>query len=88
MRNVVWFHRFRAMCWAVAYPVTVLFNVQDSVSLVWFASAYANSLTDWGAGEAADDSTVLNKIEELSMEIQELSIEIQELRLLILRNET
>ena len=44
--RVVWFHRCRATLWALAYPATVALGVADSVALVWFASCYANVVSD------------------------------------------
>lgn len=54
-KKVIWFHRARGIAWAVFGLVSFMLGWQNNISLVWFASVYANALTDWGAGEAADD---------------------------------
>ena len=45
---------------------------QNNVALVWAASVYANALTDWGAGEAADDHLVIDEIKKLSDKLDQL----------------
>lgn len=72
MRRRVWFHRFSAVFWALFGPVAFLFGWQDSVALVWIASAYANFKSDWGAAEAADDSAVLEQLAQVRRDIAEL----------------
>jgi hypothetical protein len=66
MKNkVVWFHRSRAVLWGVIGIASFAFGFASNVMVVWIASLYANIVSDWTAGEAADDRTVLNAIEEL-----------------------
>lgn len=67
----VWFHRTRAIAWAVVGLVSFPLGWADNIAVVWIASVYANALTDWGAGEAADDREIvdrLNRIEALLKE--------------------
>ena len=70
--RVVWFHRCRATLWALAYPATVALGVADSVALVWFASCYANVVSDLGAAEAADDRAVLARLDRIESKLDEL----------------
>jgi hypothetical protein len=69
---VVWFHRLRAVLWAIVGVLAFPLHLAESVALVWFASAYANAMTDWGAGEAADDRRVLEEIAGLRAELRDL----------------
>jgi len=42
---------------------------------LWFvivASVYANVMSDWGAGEAADDRQVLDRLDELEQKIEQI----------------
>lgn len=74
-KKVIWFHRARGICWGIFGLVSFIFGWQNNISLVWFASVYANALTDWGAGEAADDRELkaqLKRIEENQEEILSL----------------
>lgn len=68
----VWFHRSRALVWVGAYVLTVYLGETGSVALVWFASVYANSVTDWSAAEAADDRGIMDKLEEISTRLARL----------------
>lgn len=61
----VWFHRSRAIAWAVVGVASFLFGWQNSVVLVWIASLYANVSTDWGNGEAADDHEVTERLDRI-----------------------
>lgn len=45
---------------------------QNNVALVWAASVYANALTDWGAGEAADDHAVIDEIRKINDKLDQL----------------
>lgn len=76
-RWTVRLHQGRAVVWALAYVVTVAFGVTDSVALVWFASVYANVVSDLGAAAATDDRVVLDAIRELREEIAQLRKEVQ-----------
>lgn len=74
-KKVVWFHKVRGIAWGVFGLVSFIFGWQNNIALVWFASVYANALTDWGAGEAADDRALqeqMNRIEQQNAEILEL----------------
>jgi hypothetical protein len=46
---------------ALSFPL----GFSDNIAIVWLASVYANVVSDLGAGEAADDSAVLAKLEQL-----------------------
>jgi hypothetical protein len=65
-------HRGRALVWAVVGVLSFPLGWANSVVLVWIASLYANVSTDWGNGEAADDSAVLDEIKALRAEVREL----------------
>jgi hypothetical protein len=69
--KTVWFHRARAIGWAVAGVVAFVFGWQSSVTFVVIASVYANCVSDWSAAEAADDRTVLDRLDALEALIQE-----------------
>lgn len=61
----VWFHRARAATWAVIGALSFTFGFANSVTLVWIASLYANVVSDWTAGEAADNREVIDLITKL-----------------------
>lgn len=69
----VWWHRSRALAWALIGIVSFPLGWSGSVVLVWIASVYANCLTDWGAGEAADDRGVLDEIAGLRRQVEHLT---------------
>lgn len=71
----VWFHRSRAVVWMIVGALSFPLGWANSVALVWVASLYANVVTDIGAAEAADDRTILarlDRLEELLIELREL----------------
>lgn len=70
-RAKVWFHRSRAVLWALIGAVSFLLGWQNSVVLVWVASVYANVVSDWGAAEAADDRKVLQRLDQLAAEVDD-----------------
>lgn len=72
VRGKVWFHRSRAIVWAIIGAVSFLLGWQDSVVLVWIASLYANISTDWGSGEAADDRDLINRLNRIEHRLDEL----------------
>lgn len=64
-----------AALWGLLGVVAFMFGWQDSIPLVWVASAYANIKSDWGAAEAADDRAVMERLdrhEQILAEILEL----------------
>lgn len=61
----VWFHRSRAVAWVLLGVASYVFGFASNVSLVWAASVYANTVSDWGAAEAADDRAVTSRIDHL-----------------------
>jgi hypothetical protein len=68
----LWLHRARACAWVVLGAVSFMLGLENSVALVWFASLYANVVTDWGAAEAADDRRVLARLEEMDERLQRI----------------
>lgn len=64
-RGKVWFHRSRAILWAIVGALSFPMGWANSVTLVWVASLYANVATDWGSAEAADDRQVLQRLDEI-----------------------
>lgn len=70
--GTVAFHRGRAVAWAVAGVAAFALDLQDSVALVFVASIYANVVSDWGAGEAADDHRILDRLDALERKIDRL----------------
>ena len=66
----VWIHRSRAVAWAVVGALSFPLGWANSVVLVWIASLYANVSTDWGNGEAADNTEVIDAIKELRTELR------------------
>lgn len=65
MLKVVWFHRSRAALWLCVGVASFIFGWENSVVLVWLASLYANIVSDWGAGEAADDRRVVQRLDRI-----------------------
>lgn len=64
-KAIVWFHRSRAIVWALVGVASFPLGWANSVVLVWVASLYANIATDWGNGEAADDRDLVCLLEEI-----------------------
>lgn len=69
----VWFHRGRAMAWAVVGVLSFVYGWQDSVVLVWIASVYANVVSDLTAAEAADDRSVCDRLDRIEALLAERS---------------
>lgn len=67
----VWFHRTRAIAWAVVGLVSFPLGWADNIAVVWIASVYANALTDWGAGEAADDREIVDRLDRIEALLKE-----------------
>jgi hypothetical protein len=65
-RRKIWFHRSRAIIWLVVGALSFVFGWQNSVVLVWIASVYANTVSDLGAAEAADDREVTGRLDDVS----------------------
>jgi|SRR6185312_14694108 len=76
----VWLHRGRAAVWLAVGVATFAAGVADSVVLVWAASVYANVVSDWGAGEAADDREVTGRLEVLTAMVTDLAGDVRALR--------
>lgn len=64
-RAIVWFHRSRAIVWAIVGVLSFPLGWANSVVLVWIASLYANVATDWGNGEAADNRELVQLLTEV-----------------------
>lgn len=73
-RRIVWFHRASAVLWAVL-TVPALLWWKTSILFVIAASIYANVKSDWSAAEAADDSAVLARLDQLDEKIDQLGNE-------------
>ncbi len=69
----VWFHRSRAILWAVLGLVSFPLGWANSVALVWAASVYANVLTDISAAEAADDRQILERLDRIEKMLADLT---------------
>lgn len=65
VRRKVWFHRARALTWALLGAISFMMGWQNLVSLVWGASVYANIVSDLGAAEAADEREVLEHLRRI-----------------------
>jgi hypothetical protein len=72
-RAKVWFHRSRAIAWLVVGAITFAFGLADSVALVWVASVYANTVSDWGAAEAADDRALHERLDRIEQLLEQLA---------------
>lgn len=68
MRSVA-FHRTCAVLWALAL-IPALLWWSESVLFVIVASVYANVKSDWSAAEAADDRTVLARLDRIEQLLQ------------------
>jgi hypothetical protein len=69
---VVWLNRTTAVGWMIAGLISFPLGWAYSVAFVTIASIYANVKTDWGTAEAADNSEVLEEIQELKTMIAKL----------------
>ncbi len=68
MRLRVWFHRTRAIAWALA-GIAALTWWRNSIVFVIIASVYANVISDWTAGEAADDRAILDRLHRIEQRL-------------------
>lgn len=68
----VWFHRGRAIAWAAFGVLSFLTGWANSIALVWFASVYANVVSDWTAGEAADDREITVRLDAIDAKLSRL----------------
>lgn len=59
----VWFHRSRAAAWVLVGAASFPLGLANNIALVWLASVYANTVSDWGAAEAADDTELLARLD-------------------------
>jgi hypothetical protein len=59
------FNKTTAIGWVAFAPVAYYFGWSEAVTLVWFASCYANAKTDWATAEAADDRAVIEKLDRI-----------------------
>ncbi len=66
----VWFHRSRACAWAVLTAAALKWW-SDSVAFVIIMSGYANVVSDLTAAEAADDSTVLARLDRIEQHLKQ-----------------
>jgi hypothetical protein len=60
----IWFHRGRALIWVVL-TLAALRWWPTSVAFVMIMSGYANVVSDWTAGEAADDRDILERLQRI-----------------------
>ncbi len=68
----VWFHRGRAILWAAFGALSLVTGWANSIALVWFASVYANVVSDWTAGEAADDREIIGRLDAIDAKLARL----------------
>lgn len=61
----VWFNWVSAGLWVILGIISFPFGWSNSVVMVWMASVYANTKTDWGAAEAADDKEVVERLDRI-----------------------
>ena len=61
----VWSYRARAAAWVAIGVWSFRTGQQDSVTLVWVASLYANVATDLGGAAAADDREVICRLDRI-----------------------
>lgn len=66
-KGKVWFHRSRAIAWAMVGIVSFPLGWASNIALIWCASLYANVFTDWGAGEAADDTAITDRLDRIEL---------------------
>jgi hypothetical protein len=77
-RFKITFHKARAVIWLLFGLVSFLLGWQNQVSLVWLASIYANVVSDWGAGEAADDEDVIKRLSQIEQALQKILATLEE----------
>jgi hypothetical protein len=70
VRKRVWFHRCSAIVWLCLLPAALKWW-PDSVAFVIIASVYANVKADWAASEAADDRTVVDRLDRIEALLRE-----------------
>lgn len=75
MLKRVWFHRSLAALWLIFGVVSFIFGWQESVALVWLASVYANTASHWAGAEAADDHTLVDRLDCIERKIDSLRID-------------
>lgn len=73
MKRRVWFHRARAVAWALAGVAAFAFGWESSVAFVVVASVYANVVSDWGAAEAADDRDLVDRLDAIDAQLRRLN---------------
>lgn len=71
-KRVIWFHRARGIAWGIFGLISFALGWQNNIGLVWVASVYANALTDWGAGEAADDTALQVQLKRMEAKQDEI----------------
>lgn len=69
----VWWHRSRAIAWAIIGALSFPLGWANSVALVWIASVYANTVSDLTAAEASDDRAVLERLDRIEALLQQLT---------------
>ena len=67
----VWFHRSRSIVWALSLIPAILWW-QESILFVIIASVYNNVVSDWAASEAADDSAVIQRLDDLEAKLSRI----------------
>lgn len=65
----VWFHRVSSIAWVLIGGIAFLLGWNQAIWAVWIASVYANVKSDWAAAEAADDSAVLARLDEIERKL-------------------
>lgn len=65
----IWIHRTRAIGWIITGALSFLFGFAHSITIVWIASLYANVVSDWTAGEAADNREIMARLDHLEQVI-------------------
>jgi hypothetical protein len=75
MRVRVWFHRSLAALWLVFGILSFFMGWQESVALVWLASVYANTVGHWSAAEAADDHTLMDRLDSIERKLDSIRID-------------
>lgn len=64
----IWFHRSRSIAWLIIAVLAWPFGWVYSVAFVSIASLYANVTSDWANSEAADNTELLDRIDQLESE--------------------
>jgi hypothetical protein len=72
MKRRVLFNKASAVFWLLLGIASFPLGWSSNVVMVWIASVYANVKTDWGTAEAADDTVLIKRLDELQYQVNRI----------------